>query len=45
VRLSLVPWPSITLTGPSFPFASLANTSILGTLTQFGTRICPRFES
>jgi hypothetical protein len=27
------------LTGPMFPFASLANTKILGTLTQLGTRI------
>ena len=45
VRLSFVPCPSITLTGPSFPFASLANANILGTLTQFGTRIWPRLES
>jgi hypothetical protein len=45
VRLRCVPCPSITLTGPVFPFANLANTRILGTLTQFGTRIWSRFES
>ena len=45
VRDSLVPWPSITRFGATFPFASLANTEILGTLTQLGTRISSRFES
>ena len=40
-----VAWPSITRFGATFPFASLANTEILGTLTQLGTRISSRFES
>ena len=37
--------PLITRFGATFPFASLANTEILGTLTQLGTRISSRFES
>ena len=45
VRLSLEACPSITLTGAWFPFASLANAMILGTLTQLGTRIWSRLES
>ena len=45
VRDRFVAWPSITRFGATFPFASLANTEILGTLTQFGTRISSRFES
>ena len=45
VRDRFVPWPSITRFGATVPFASLANTEILGTLTQLGTRISSRFES
>jgi hypothetical protein len=35
----------MTRVGLAFPFASLANAEILGSLTQFGTRISSRFES
>ena len=45
VRERFVACPSITRFGATFPFASLANTEILGTLTQLGTRISSRFES
>src|SRR5438128_5533412 len=45
VRDRFVAWPSITRIGATLPFASLANTEILGTLTQLGTRRTSRFES
>jgi hypothetical protein len=45
VRLSFVFCPSIVRVGAAFPFASLANAEILGTLTQFGTSIWPRLLS
>jgi hypothetical protein len=45
VRLNLVFCPSMVRFGATFPFASLANAEILGTLTQFGTRTCPRLTS
>src|SRR5947207_10467721 len=45
VRERFVAWPSITRFGATFPFANLANTEILGTLTQLGTRISSRLES
>src|SRR5919198_3391273 len=45
VRERFVAWPSITRLGATFPFAARANTEILGTLTQLGTRISSRFES
>src|SRR2546421_8720312 len=45
VRERLVACPSMTRFGATFPFANLANTEILGTLTQLGTRISSRFES
>ena len=35
----------MTRVGAAFPFANLANTEILGTLTQFGTRMASRLES
>jgi hypothetical protein len=45
VRLTLDVCPAITRVGFAFPFASLANAEILGSLTQLGTRISSRFES
>jgi hypothetical protein len=45
VRLSRDFCPEITRVGSAFPFASLANAEILGSLTQLGTRISSRFES
>jgi hypothetical protein len=45
VRLRRVNCPAITLFGFAFPFASLANAEILGSLTQLGTRISSRLES
>ena len=35
----------MTRVGAAFPFANLANTEILGTLTQFGTKMASRLES
>ncbi len=35
----------MTRVGSAFPLANLANAEILGSLTQFGTRISSRFES
>jgi hypothetical protein len=45
VRLTLAVCPLMTRVGLAFPFASLANAEILGSLTQLGTRISSRFES
>ena len=45
VRERFVACPSITRVGATLPFASLANTEILGTLTQLGTSRTSRFES
>jgi len=45
VRLARVRCPEMTRVGSAFPFASLANAEILGSLTQLGTRISSRFES
>ena len=45
VRLRWVICPWMTLAGATFPFASLANAAMRGWLTQFGTRIWPRFVS
>src|SRR5438034_3816484 len=45
VRDRWVACPSMMRLGAMFPFANLANAEILGTLTQFGTRISSRFES
>src|SRR5438128_10870899 len=45
VRLTFVVWPEMIRVGFAFPFASLANAEILGSLTQFGTRISSRLES
>src|SRR5205823_14768193 len=45
VRDRFVRCPSMTRVGATFPFASLANTETLGTLTQLGTRSWSRFES
>jgi hypothetical protein len=38
VRLKLVAWPAMILTGFEFPFADLANTAMRGWLTQLGTK-------
>jgi hypothetical protein len=40
-----VPCPSMTRSGLMFPFANLANTETLGTLTQFGTSRASRLVS
>src|SRR5438034_11201232 len=45
VRDRWVACPSMMRLGATFPFANLENAEILGTLTQFGTRISSRFES
>src|SRR5437667_12027851 len=45
VRLRRDFCPEITRVGSAFPFANLANAEILGSLTQFGTRISSRLES
>jgi hypothetical protein len=45
VRERFVACPSMTRLGATFPFANLANTEILGTLTQLGTRMASRLVS
>src|ERR1700731_267636 len=45
VRPNFEPWPVITLCGPAFPFANLANAATRGWLTQLGTRIWLRLVS
>jgi hypothetical protein len=45
VRLTREVWPEMTRVGLAFPFASLANAEILGSLTQLGTSSSSRLES